>query len=162
MPPALCRGTSSEYKASADISDNSLPRISLRREFGMNSYGMRIAQRDREMATRTNRPAAPSQVPIIQLYNDRLATAVDLQRQGQPANWNVGTLNFIGLYELFHELNEDVEDYLDLFAERALPVTSSTQRVVTTWSHFLAATRMAQSRALMSLVPAPRSLRFLN
>src|SRR5262245_7487728 len=113
-----------------------------------------------EMITRTQKRTA-ARVPTIQLYNDRLATAVDLQRQGQPAR-NLRSLNFMGLYQLFNEVNGDIEEYLDLFAERALPVSgrySSTRQVVTTWSHFLRATQMAQSRVLMAMVPVPRSLR---
>jgi len=56
---------------------------------------------------------------IIGLCNDRLADAIDLQTQCKYAHWNVKGPNFIALHELFDKVNEDVEDYVDLIAERA-------------------------------------------
>ncbi len=57
---------------------------------------------------------------IIELVNKRLADAVDLQSQMKQAHWNVKGPNFIGLHELFDKINEDVENYVDMIAERAV------------------------------------------
>ena len=52
------------------------------------------------------------------LMNQRLADAVDLQMQVKQAHWNVKGPHFIGLHELFDKIAEEVEDYVDLIAER--------------------------------------------
>src|SRR3974377_1870184 len=54
----------------------------------------------------------------IEMLNARLADAIDLQTQTKQAHWNVKGPNFIALHELFDEINEDVEDYVDDIAER--------------------------------------------
>ena len=57
---------------------------------------------------------------MIELCNARLADAIDLQTQTKQAHWNVKGPHFIALHELFDKVNEDVEDYVDLIAERAV------------------------------------------
>jgi len=57
---------------------------------------------------------------VIELLNARLADAIDLQTQTKQAHWNVKGPNFIALHELFDKVNEDVEDYVDEIAERAV------------------------------------------
>ena len=57
---------------------------------------------------------------MIELCNARLAEAIDLQTQTKQAHWNVKGPNFIALHELFDKVNGDVEDYVDLIAERAV------------------------------------------
>jgi starvation-inducible DNA-binding protein len=57
---------------------------------------------------------------IAELLNARLADAIDLQTQMKQAHWNVKGPNFIALHELFDKINEDVEDYVDLIAERVV------------------------------------------
>ena len=52
------------------------------------------------------------------LMNQRLADAVDLQTQMKQAHWNVKGPHFIGLHELFDKIDEAVESYVDLIAER--------------------------------------------
>src|SRR5260370_42597191 len=52
------------------------------------------------------------------LLNQRLADAVDLQMQMKQAHWNVKGPHFIGLHELFDKIDEAVEAYVDLIAER--------------------------------------------
>jgi len=52
------------------------------------------------------------------LANQNLADAVDLQMQMKQAHWNVKGPNFIGLHELFDQIDEAVESYVDLIAER--------------------------------------------
>jgi starvation-inducible DNA-binding protein len=57
---------------------------------------------------------------VIDLLNARLADAIDLQTQCKQAHWNVKGPSFISLHKLFDDINEDVEDYVDLVAERAV------------------------------------------
>ncbi len=74
---------------------------------------------------------------LVQLLNARLASAVDLQTQIKQAHWNVKGPHFIGLHKLFDEINEDVESYVDLLAERAVQlggVALGTARVAATQS----------------------------
>ena len=59
-------------------------------------------------------------VKAIELLNARLADAIDLQTQTKQAHWNVKGPSFIALHELFDKVNEDVEDYVDDIAERAV------------------------------------------
>jgi starvation-inducible DNA-binding protein len=77
-------------------------------------------------------------VQLIQLCNACLADAVDLQLHCKHAHWNVKGPNFIALHQLFDQVNENVEDYIDLIAERAVQlggIANSTAHVVATWAH---------------------------
>jgi starvation-inducible DNA-binding protein len=70
---------------------------------------------------------------VIALLNARLADAVDLQTQIKHAHWNVKGPHFIALHELFDEINEEVLDYVDEIAERAVQlggVAEGTARMV--------------------------------
>src|SRR5215207_2412018 len=61
-----------------------------------------------------------TRIQLIGLLNQRLADAIDLQTQCKQAHWNVKGPGFIGLHKLFDEINEDVEEYVDLIAERVV------------------------------------------
>src|SRR5690606_32680843 len=52
--------------------------------------------------------------------NQRLADCIDLQTHCKQAHWNVKGPAFIALHKLFDEINEDVEEYVDLLAERVV------------------------------------------
>ena len=70
---------------------------------------------------------------VIELLNARLADVIDLQTQAKQAHWNVKGPNFIALHELFDKVNEEVEDYVDEIAERAVQlggVAEGTARMV--------------------------------
>ena len=70
---------------------------------------------------------------VIELLNAHLADAIDLQTQTKQAHWNVKGPNFIALHELFDKVNEEVEDYVDDLAERAVQlggVAEGTARAV--------------------------------
>jgi starvation-inducible DNA-binding protein len=70
---------------------------------------------------------------VVELLNARLADAIDLQTQCKQAHWNVKGPSFIALHKLFDEVNEDVEEYVDLIAERAVQlggVAEGTARIV--------------------------------
>jgi starvation-inducible DNA-binding protein len=56
----------------------------------------------------------------VGLLNQRLADCIDLQTQCKQAHWNVKGPSFIALHKLFDEINEDVEEYVDLLAERVV------------------------------------------
>src|SRR5881396_919151 len=68
-------------------------------------------------ATKNDLPET-SRVEVIGLLNQRLAEAIDLQTQCKQAHWNVKGPSFIGLHKLFDDINESVEGYVDLIAER--------------------------------------------
>jgi starvation-inducible DNA-binding protein len=57
---------------------------------------------------------------VIEMLSARLFDAIDLQSQTKQAHWNVKGPSFIALHELFDKVNEDVEDYVDLIAERVV------------------------------------------
>ena len=68
-----------------------------------------------------------------ELLNARLADCIDLQTQCKQAHWNVKGPTFIALHKLFDEVNEDVEEYVDLIAERVVQlggVAEGTARIV--------------------------------
>ena len=67
--------------------------------------------------TKNDLPEA-SRLEVIGLLNQRLADCIDLQTQCKQAHWNVKGPTFIALHKLFDEINEDVEAYVDLIAER--------------------------------------------
>src|SRR6059058_1329424 len=54
----------------------------------------------------------------IDLLNQQLADVLDLGLQAKQAHWNVKGPHFIGLHELFDKIDEAVEAYVDLIAER--------------------------------------------
>lgn len=70
-------------------------------------------------STRNDLPATGRE-KLVGLLNQRLADAVDLQTQMKQAHWNVKGPSFIALHELIDQVNEAVEDYVDLIAERAV------------------------------------------
>jgi starvation-inducible DNA-binding protein len=67
--------------------------------------------------TKNDLPEA-TRIEVITLLNQRLAESIDLQTQCKQAHWNVKGPQFIALHKLFDEINEEVEDYVDLLAER--------------------------------------------
>jgi starvation-inducible DNA-binding protein len=74
-----------------------------------------------------------SRVNAIGLLNQRLADCIDLQTQCKQAHWNVKGPSFIALHKLFDEINEEVEDYVDLLAERVVQlggIAEGTARTV--------------------------------
>src|SRR6516225_9479863 len=63
----------------------------------------------------------------VELLNARLADCIDLQTQTKQAHWNVKGPQFIALHELFDKINEEVEDYVDDLAERAVQLGGVVQ-----------------------------------
>lgn len=59
-------------------------------------------------------------IEAITLLNQELADALDLHLQAKQAHWNVKGPGFIALHELFDEVEEQLEEYADEIAERAV------------------------------------------
>jgi starvation-inducible DNA-binding protein len=64
---------------------------------------------------------------VADLLNQRLADCIDLQTQCKQAHWNVKGESFISLHKLFDDINEDVEGYVDLLAERVVQLGGVAQ-----------------------------------
>lgn len=82
--------------------------------------------------TRNDIPAA-TRSQVIEKLNRRLAECIELQTQCKQAHWNVKGRDFIALHKLFDKVNESVEEYIDLIAERIVQlggVAEGTVRVV--------------------------------
>src|SRR5580692_3424580 len=77
------------------------------------------------------------------LMNQRLASAIDLQTQLKQAHWNVKGPSFIGLHELFDKVDEAVESYVDMIAERIVQLGGIAEGTV----------RVAASRTRLAEYP---------
>lgn len=84
-----------------------------------------------------------TRIQINGLLNQRLADILDLQSQVKQAHWNVKGPHFIGLHKLFDEIAEDVEEYVDMIAERIVQLGGVAQGTV----------RVAASRSLLGEYP---------
>ena len=93
--------------------------------------------------TKNDLPEA-TRVKAIELLNARLADCKDLQTQTKQAHWNVKGPNFIALHELFDKVNEDVEEYVDEIAERAVQLGGVAEGTA----------RMAAKRSSLAEYPA--------
>jgi starvation-inducible DNA-binding protein len=76
--------------------------------------------------TKNDLPEA-ARVKAVELLNARLADCIDLQTQTKQAHWNVKGPQFIALHKLFDEINEEVEDYVDTIAERAVQLGGTVE-----------------------------------
>ena len=82
--------------------------------------------------TKNDIPEA-TRAKAVELLNARLADCIDLPTQTKQAHWNVKGPNFISLHLLFDKINDDVENYVDEIAERAVQlggVAEGTARMV--------------------------------
>jgi len=57
---------------------------------------------------------------MIELLNQNLADVLDLGLQAKQAHWNVKGPSFIALHELFDKVAEELEEFTDDIAERAV------------------------------------------
>jgi starvation-inducible DNA-binding protein len=57
---------------------------------------------------------------IVDLLNQTLADTLDLKTQVKQAHWNVKGMNFYQLHELFDAIATELEEYVDMVAERAI------------------------------------------
>ena len=86
----------------------------------------RAMEPGRLFPTKNDLPEA-TRTQIADLLNQRLADCIDLQTQCKQAHWNVKGPSFIGLHKLFDEVNEDIEGYVDLLAERVVQLGGVAQ-----------------------------------
>ena len=56
----------------------------------------------------------------VNLLNLSLADILDLGLQAKQAHWNMKGPHFIGLHELFDKVAEELEEFTDVIAERAV------------------------------------------
>lgn len=69
--------------------------------------------------TKNNIPESKRE-QLVALLNARLADTADLTSQAKQAHWNVKGPSFIALHKLFDEIVEDLREYGDELAERAV------------------------------------------
>jgi starvation-inducible DNA-binding protein len=55
---------------------------------------------------------------VNSLLNQSLAATLDLKTQTKQAHWNVKGTDFYQLHQLFDEMSGELEEYVDLVAER--------------------------------------------
>src|SRR5438874_6359910 len=66
----------------------------------------------------------------IDLLNRSLADLLDLGLHAKQAHWNVKGPNFIGLHELFDKVAEELEEFTDDIAERAVELGGVAQGTI--------------------------------
>src|SRR5882672_6903694 len=67
---------------------------------------------------------------MIELLNQHLADVLDLGLQAKQAHWNVKGPNFIALHELFDKVADELEEFTDDVAERAVELGGTAQGTV--------------------------------
>ena len=55
---------------------------------------------------------------VAALLNQTLAATLDLKTQAKQAHWNVKGMDFLQLHELFDQMASELEEYVDMVAER--------------------------------------------
>ncbi len=83
-------------------------------------------EKGRLFPTKNDLPEA-TRARVADLLNKRLADCIDLQTQCKQAHWNVKGPTFIALHKLFDDINEDVEAYVDLLAERVVQLGGTAE-----------------------------------
>src|SRR6476660_9804340 len=82
-----------------------------------------------------------ARIKAIELLNQNLAGIIDLGLQAKQAHWNVKGPHFIGLHELFDKVAEELEEFTDSIAERAVELGGTalgTIQVVSKYSRLAA------------------------
>lgn len=77
-----------------------------------------------------NSLSAKTRAQSVALLNQALADLSDLYSQTKQAHWNVRGKKFIMLHELFDKLANEVEEYLDMIAERATALGGTARGTV--------------------------------
>lgn len=72
---------------------------------------------------------------VVDLLNQRLADAIDLEAQTKHAHWNVKGPQFIALHKLFDEVHDAVEEYVDVIAERVVQLGGVAEGTVRIAAH---------------------------
>ena len=61
---------------------------------------------------------------VTEILNQTLAATLDLKTQTKQAHWNVKGMDFYQLHELFDEIATELEEYVDMVAERVTALGS--------------------------------------
>ncbi|BAZ12243.1 DNA starvation/stationary phase protection protein Dps [Calothrix sp. NIES-4071] len=80
---------------------------------------------------------------IVVLLNKTLAATSDLKSQTKQAHWNVKGSDFYQLHELFDEIAGELEEYVDMFAER----------ITALGGYAMGTVRMAAENSILSEYP---------
>ena len=62
--------------------------------------------------------AADTRISVVKILNQTLASTLDLKTQTKQAHWNVKGMNFYSLHLLFDEMASELEEFVDMVAER--------------------------------------------
>jgi starvation-inducible DNA-binding protein len=84
-----------------------------------------------------------ARIGVSQLLNASLATALDLRTQVKQAHWNVAGPEFYALHLLFDKIADDVEEAVDLIAERVVQLGGTA----------LGTARIAAERSILGEYP---------
>ena len=79
--------------------------------------------------TRNDLPEA-TRKSVVDVLNENLAQAIDLQLQAKQGHWNVKGPNFVGLHELFDRVADAAREYADLIAERGVALGGTAEGTV--------------------------------
>ena len=79
------------------------------------------------MYTTKNSLPEKIRVQICGMLQEHLSNSIDLTTQAKQAHWNVKGPDFISLHELFDEIAEDSEKYVDLIAERIVQLGGTAE-----------------------------------
>ena len=79
-------------------------------------------------------------VKAIAILNQTLAATLDLKTQTKQAHWNVKGMDFYQLHELFDEMATELEEYVDMVAERVTALGGTA----------LGTARIAASKSILS------------
>lgn len=55
---------------------------------------------------------------VVEVLSKTLSTTLDLKTQTKQAHWNVKGMDFLQLHELFDEMASELEEFVDMVAER--------------------------------------------
>jgi starvation-inducible DNA-binding protein len=80
---------------------------------------------------------------VITILNQSLASSLDLKTQVKQAHWNVKGMDFYQLHQLFDEMAAELEELIDLIAERVTALGGTA----------LGTARMAASRSILPEYP---------
>ena len=86
---------------------------------------------------------AETRVGVVEKLTQTLATTIDFKTQVKQAHWNVKGLDFYQLHELFDEMAAELEEYIDMVAERITALGGTAMGTV----------RMAASGSLIPEYP---------
>ncbi|MEM9121351.1 MAG: DNA starvation/stationary phase protection protein Dps [Cyanobacteria bacterium P01_D01_bin.6] len=80
---------------------------------------------------------------VVAILNQSLAATLDLKTQTKQAHWNVKGKDFYQLHELFDAMAGEIEEYVDMLAERVTALGGTA----------LGTARIAASQSILSEYP---------